>query len=270
MADRAARPGRLPSPDRRTARAAVAGCAGRAARGPRPGVHVRQHRRAARPAPRRAPGRGPGEVRRSRTRRVLLRARRPVRGGTGAAGLRRGATAGTGRGPRRAADALRCRGDDRRGTAAGRPGIRDERAAADPARGRRRGRLRRLALPAAAGRHRCGTRLGARALARRALGADAHPRRAARCTPSTSPSGTTSPARTRPSTSGRCSCSRATSTAATSRSRTRPSRSAAPAPRPSTGRSREGELADWLDELDVPLTGDERVALDGVVRRLRG
>jgi len=33
---------------------------------------------------------------------------------------------------------------------------------------------------------------------------------------------------------------------------------------------REGELSDWLDELDVPLTGDERVALDGVVRRLRG
>ena len=32
----------------------------------------------------------------------------------------------------------------------------------------------------------------------------------------------------------------------------------------------EGELSDWLDELDVPLTGDERVALDGVVRRLRG
>ena len=33
---------------------------------------------------------------------------------------------------------------------------------------------------------------------------------------------------------------------------------------------REGELRDWLDELDVPLTDDERVALDGVVRRLRG
>ena len=33
---------------------------------------------------------------------------------------------------------------------------------------------------------------------------------------------------------------------------------------------REGELSGWLDELDVPLTGDERVALDGVVRRLRG
>jgi len=33
---------------------------------------------------------------------------------------------------------------------------------------------------------------------------------------------------------------------------------------------REGELSGWLEELDVPLTGDERVALDGVVRRLRG
>ncbi len=32
---------------------------------------------------------------------------------------------------------------------------------------------------------------------------------------------------------------------------------------------RDGELADRLDELAVPLTVDERVALDGVVRRLR-
>ena len=33
---------------------------------------------------------------------------------------------------------------------------------------------------------------------------------------------------------------------------------------------REGELSDWLDELAVPLTDAERVALDGVGHRLRG
>ena len=33
---------------------------------------------------------------------------------------------------------------------------------------------------------------------------------------------------------------------------------------------RDGELSDWLDELAVPLTADERVALDGVVSHLRG
>ena len=32
---------------------------------------------------------------------------------------------------------------------------------------------------------------------------------------------------------------------------------------------RDGELADWLDELAVPLTADERAALDDRVRRLR-
>jgi hypothetical protein len=32
---------------------------------------------------------------------------------------------------------------------------------------------------------------------------------------------------------------------------------------------RDGELADWLDELTVPLTADERAALDLRVRRLR-
>jgi N-hydroxyarylamine O-acetyltransferase len=33
---------------------------------------------------------------------------------------------------------------------------------------------------------------------------------------------------------------------------------------------RDGELGDWLEELAVPLTNDEHVALHGVVRRLSG
>ena len=96
------------------------------------------------------------------------------------------------------------------------------------------------------------------------------PTTSCRCTRSTSPSGTTSPARTRPSTSGRCSCSPATSTGATSPLTHETVTVRRPGAATEHRALREGELSDWLDELDVPLTGDERVALDGVVRRLRG
>ena len=165
--------------------------------------------------------------------------------------------------PEAPADALRGAGDRRRRAAAGRPRLRDERAAADPARRRRRGRLRRLALPASLGAGGPRPRLGAGALARRALGADAHPRRAAGASRSTSTSATTTPAPTRPihfrnmlmvtkHLDGRHVA--VTHETVTVRRPGEPTQHRA---------LRDGELSDLLDELAVPLTADEREAAPG-------
>lgn len=147
LADRPSGSRRVPDPAGPDPAATVPGLPRLLARGPGADLHLRQHRRAARAASRGATGRRPGQVRRPRTRRLLLRARRAVRG-RGAVGVRGRAPVGTGRWPGPGAPhALRGGRCHRRREVAGTTGFRDEPAMPDPAGRRRRRRSRRLAVP---------------------------------------------------------------------------------------------------------------------------